>query len=60
MHIDPHRLDWLAPVLLVCLVGIATHLLTVSIVFDPESPAVKEQLQSMPAEQREQTPRSMQ
>jgi len=45
--------DWLVPTLLVCLLGIASSYATLS-VSDPGLPAVQEQLQQLPEDQREQ------
>jgi len=44
--------DWLAPTLLVCVLGIASSYATLA-VSDPELPAVQEQLQQLTEEQRE-------
>lgn len=50
---DPDWLDWFVPVLIVCLVGAASHFLTRDIVYDPEIPFNKEQLQSLSEEKRQ-------
>ena len=50
---DPDWLDWFVPVLLVCLVGVASHFLTRDIAFNPEMQAIKDQLQPLPEAQRQ-------
>jgi hypothetical protein len=56
---DPDWIDWFTPILLVCLVGIASHFLTRDLVFDPEAPAVKEQLENLSEEKRQEQLKSM-
>lgn len=51
--------DWLLPVLLACVVGLGAHQLTLDLVTDLESPAVREQMKQMNEEQREQYLQSM-
>lgn len=51
--------DWFVPVAVVCLLGMASHYLTAPVVLDPQSPAIQQQLQSMPEEQRQKTLESM-
>lgn len=50
---DPDWLDWFVPVLVVCLVGAASHFLTRDIVYDPEAQLIKDQLQSLSEEKRQ-------
>ncbi|MBI2505981.1 MAG: YIP1 family protein [Candidatus Latescibacteria bacterium] len=50
---DPDWLDWFVPVAIVCLVGAAAHFLTRDLAFNPETPFIKEQLQSLDEEQRQ-------
>jgi len=52
--------DWLLPVLLACLVGMAAHFLTVDLVADLESPAAREQMAEMSEAEREQYVQGMQ
>ncbi len=51
--------DWLAPTVLVCLSGILYHYMTSHIIFNPETPAIQEQLQELPEERREQALEAM-
>jgi hypothetical protein len=52
--------DWLLPVLLACLVGVAAHFLTVDLVADLETPAAREQMAEMSEAEREQYVQGMQ
>ena len=45
--------DWLVPVLLATVVGIASYFITQDILLDPESPDLKQQLQHMTEEQQQ-------
>ena len=51
---DPDWLDWFVPVAIVCLIGACSHFLTRDIVYNPETPLIKEQLQTLGEEQRQQ------
>jgi len=44
--------DWLMPVLLVCLVGLAAHYLTLDVLTDLEAPAVQQALETMDEAER--------
>ena len=44
--------DWFAPILLVGLVGMASHYATESIVFDPQGEFFQQELQKLPEEKR--------
>lgn len=50
---DPDWLDWFVPVLIVCLVGAASHFLTRDIVYNPEAQLIKDQLQVLSEEKRQ-------
>lgn len=50
---DPDWLDWFVPVAIVCLVGISSHFLTRDITCNPETPLIKEQLQTLGEEERQ-------
>ena len=50
---DPDWLDWFVPVVIVCLVGVASHFLTRDIVYNPEAQLIKDQLQSLSEEKRQ-------
>jgi hypothetical protein len=45
--------DWLIPTLLVCLSGVLYHYMTGHIIFNPETPAIQEQLQALDEERRQ-------
>lgn len=45
--------DWLLPVVLMCIVWIATNYLTLSVVGNPELPALQRQLETLSDEQRD-------
>ncbi|MCC7263033.1 MAG: YIP1 family protein [Candidatus Latescibacteria bacterium] len=49
---DPDWLDWFVPVAIVCLLGVGAHFLTRDIVYNPETPLIKQQLQTLGEEQR--------
>jgi hypothetical protein len=51
---DPDWLDWFGPVAIVCLVGIASHFLTRDLIFNPETPLIREQLQALSEEKQQQ------
>jgi hypothetical protein len=51
--------DWLLPVLLTCLVGLAAHHLTLDIVANAEAPQIRRQLEQMDQERRQQYERSV-
>ncbi len=51
---DPDWLDWFVPVAIVCLIGAGAHFLTRDIVYNPETPLIKEQLQTLGEQQRQQ------
>ena len=46
--------DWMVPVMLMCVVWIASNYLTLSVVGDPDVPAIQQQLQALSEEQRAQ------
>jgi len=52
--------DWLVPVLLACVVGVAAHFLTVDLVTDLGAPAAREQIAEMTEAEREQYVQGMQ
>ena len=47
-------LDWLAPLLVVCAVGLLSHQLTIDLITDLENPAVQERMARMSDEERDQ------
>ena len=51
--------DWLVPVLLACLVGIACYYIVLPITLDPDSPEVQQQLQDKTEEEQEHYLQSM-
>ena len=52
--------DWVVPVVLMCIIGIASNYATLSVVGNPDLPALQEQLQSLTEEQREQVLENLQ
>lgn len=50
---DPDWLDWFVPVVIVCLVGMASHFLTRDIAYNPEAQLHKDRLQSMSEDKRQ-------
>lgn len=56
---DPEWTEWFVPVLVVCLVGIASHFLTREVVFNPQVPAIAEQLESLSEAERQKQLESM-